>query len=84
MKMYRNRYPPEYHLENVKVPTYVYYSRGDAISNYMDVRRLIKKLGNVKNTHFIDDDQWNHGGFLLANSVKSEINDRIIKFCGDY
>lgn len=72
--------PPNYKLRNVKAPTFIYFSRGDAISNFMDVKKLIKRLPNVINAHFIDDDQWNHGGFLLANTVKEEINDRVIQY----
>lgn len=83
-KFYGKSKPPNYKLENVKVPTYIYYSRGDAISNFLDVKKLIKRLPNVVYTQFIDDDQWNHGGFLLANTVKEEINDKVIQFCNQY
>lgn len=83
-KKYGQFVPSSYKLRNVKVPTFIYYSRGDAISNFMDVRKLIKRLPNVVSANFIDDDQWNHGGFLLANTVKEEINDRVIQFCNKF
>lgn len=83
-KKYGRSTPPSYKLSNVKVPTFIYYSRGDAISNFRDVKKLIKLLPNVVKTQFIDDDQWNHGGFLLANTVKEEINDKVIQFCNKY
>lgn len=76
--------PPKYNLKSVKAPTFIYYSKGDAISSFLDVRKLIKRLPNVVYTQFIDDDQWNHGGFLLANTVKEVINDKVIRFCNKF
>lgn len=83
-KKYGQAIPPSYNLRNVQVPTFIYYSRGDAISNFIDVKKLIKRLPNVISAQFIDDDQWNHGGFLLANTVREEINDKVINFCNKF
>uniref|UniRef100_T1GBG6 Lipase n=1 Tax=Megaselia scalaris TaxID=36166 RepID=T1GBG6_MEGSC len=71
MMKYGSPSPPEYNLENVKVPVNLIYSDDDAVVSPTDVKRLLKRLPNVKSVKFIQNEGWQHFDFLWSLHVKS-------------
>lgn len=79
MMKYGSPSPPEYNLENVKVPVNLIYSDDDAVVSPTDVKRLLKRLPNVKSVKYIQNEGWQHFDFLWSLHVKKFINDEVLK-----
>lgn len=60
-EVYNSSTPPEYQLENVKVPVFLYCGGSDSLVNHKDVESLNKVLSNVKRFRFFEN--YNHFDF---------------------
>lgn len=59
---YKRITPPDYNLNNVKVPVAVYYSTDDWLAVKKDTERLLKLLPNVINNYIVPHKKFNHIG----------------------
>lgn len=75
MMRYGQLYPPDYDLNKVTAPSYLFYSTGDWHSSDKDIDILIGRLpsSTVKGKYLVDDEQWNHVDYIVAISAKSKI-----------
>ncbi|XP_017076756.1 lipase 3 [Drosophila eugracilis] len=81
-----NRFsPPDYPLENVRTlsPIHLYYSDDDGTIAPADVSTLASELPNSV-VHHIMERTWDHMDFILASSVKSMINEPVMKVISDF
>lgn len=71
--------PPGYKLENIKTGVNIFYSDDDTVVSPTDVKRLIKRLPNVKYTKFIQNEGWQHFDYIWGQNSKKFINDEILQ-----
>lgn len=69
LQMYNSQNPPEYDLDNVKVPTFLYSASEDLLTDPIDIKALQKRLPNVKQFHNIQD--WNHLDVMFGKNSRS-------------
>lgn len=76
MEKYGSPDPPEFDLENIEAPTFIYYSNGDSLSSDIDVEHLISILRPeaLAGTWYKDDMKWEHRDYGSANNLKEELN----------
>ncbi|KAK4872302.1 hypothetical protein RN001_016426 [Aquatica leii] len=77
--LYGSGYPPEYRLESITAPIYLYFSRNDFMSNETDVNRLKRRLPNVKRKILISDPDFNHIDYLYAKQAPKLLYRLLIK-----
>lgn len=75
---YRQLEPPDYCLENVMVPTSIYYAENDYIVSVEDIWKLIGRLKSVQAIYKLPLKRWNHFDFICGLGVKTLIFDKII------
>lgn len=61
LQLYNASEPPDYRLESVRVPVYIYYGGSDPLVNRRDVEDLSKVLPNVIRLRFFEN--YNHFDF---------------------
>lgn len=74
---YGQKEPPEYVLETITAPVYLYYSKNDIVNSEKDVLFLFKKLQNAKK-FLIDDPNFNHMDFLFAINAPTLVFERAL------
>lgn len=86
MEKYGTPEPPDFKLEKIEAPTFIYYSNGDPLSSEVDVEHLISILGpkTVVGTWYKDDMKWDHGDYGEAKNLKEELNDFAIANMNKY
>jgi len=67
--IYGSIHPPEYQLDKVTVPTYLFWSDNDWLANPKDVEKLKEKLGNLVADHEIPYEKFNHLDYMWAIDV---------------
>lgn len=75
---YRQLEPPEYYLENVLVPTSIYYAENDYIVSVEDTWKLIRRLKIVQAIYKLPLKRWNHFDFICGLGVRELIFDKIV------
>ncbi|XP_075145679.1 lipase 3-like [Haematobia irritans] len=78
-KLYGQPTPPEYKLENIIAPTYLYSSNNDALCTPKDVNTLVEKASNLAGHYLVPDLTFNHLDFVLAKHMKEMVNDQVMK-----
>lgn len=73
--------PPDYQLDKITSPVYIYYSEYDEISTAEDIRKLASKLPNLILNHLVTSPNWTHMDFVVGLDIKRQINDLIVQFC---
>ncbi|XP_063824708.1 lipase 3-like [Ostrinia nubilalis] len=76
--IYGSRIPPDYDLNLVTAPTYIYYSVNDASTNYKDVRILVDRLPNVKGSFLMDSPTFDHLDFIWGSGVRHRLYNKMI------
>ncbi|KAE8736782.1 hypothetical protein FOCC_FOCC017763 [Frankliniella occidentalis] len=71
--------PPEYPLDNVSLPVYVYYTENDVFTSTEDVKTLRDRLPNVKKYKRIFHDSFNHMDFTYARDARKLLYDDILR-----
>ena len=78
MKLYGSFDPPEYNLNNVKVPTKIFVGEGDMISTINNAQKLSTALPNSMGYHVVDRPRWNHIDFTFSMDSRRLVFDYII------
>lgn len=76
---YKRLTPPDYDLNNVKVPVAVYYGKNDWLANYEDTQRLLKVLPRVLNDYLIPVDEFSHGDFVCGMDTPRLLYNEVVK-----
>lgn len=80
MQKYGQPEPPAYKLERVKLrtPIELYYSDNDYLATLKDVRHLADIMGEQVSLNHVSLPKYNHFDFILAQNVKTVINDCVV------
>ncbi|KAL5276637.1 LIPA.2 family protein [Megaselia abdita] len=80
-KHYNENTPPKYRVENIRVPTYFYFSDNDYLASVADVKRLISEIpaSSVKGIHHVEDSTFTHIDFLWGLNVKDMVYKYVIE-----
>lgn len=76
---YKQFTPPDYNLQNVKVPVALYYSENDWLVTTKGIPTLIEKLPNVVKTYLVPHKEFNHIDFLWGTDAPILIYQEILK-----
>ncbi|XP_023246893.1 lipase 3-like isoform X2 [Copidosoma floridanum] len=83
LKKYGKPEPPSYNLSNIVAPVALFYGLGDSLVGSGDVIELSKKLKNVVALVEVPDPNFGHMDFIMAQDVKSLLNDRLLELVED-
>lgn len=78
-EIYGQSSPPDYNLENIKAPTYLYSSENDALCNPLDVNTLVSKATNLAGDYRVPDKTFNHLDFIVAKNMKEMVNEPVMQ-----
>ncbi|XP_013111658.2 lipase 3 [Stomoxys calcitrans] len=78
-KLYGQPTPPEYNLENIMAPTYLYSSNNDGLCNPKDVDTLASKAIHLAGHYHVPDPTFNHLDFIVAKHMREMVNDPVIE-----
>lgn len=76
-KAYNSSLPPDYKLDNVKAPIYLYSGSCDAIISERDVEHLNEVLPNVRKYRSFKN--FNHGDFVYGKNARSILYNEMVK-----
>lgn len=76
VQIYNSPDPPEYNLQNVTAPIYLYSASEDLLVDPKDVEKLKTLLPNVKYYENIKD--WNHMDVLLGKNARKVLYEKIL------
>ncbi|KAL4714508.1 hypothetical protein ACJJTC_017571 [Scirpophaga incertulas] len=76
---YGSRTPPRYDLSRITVPSYIFYTNNDVLVHPKDVGILIDSLSNVAGVHLVEEDDFDHVGFIWHSSAKSLVYDHVVE-----
>lgn len=77
IEKYNQTTPPDYVLSGITIPTSLFYSGNDWLSDRTDVEVLIEKLPNVKFMNYIQP--FNHWDYLYAEIASDTVYSNIVK-----
>lgn len=75
---YGTSQPPKYNLTKITVPTAIFYSNSDEVSNSTDVLFLHTKLRNVTELYRVPIKDFRHIDFIYSRFVRDVINEKVI------
>ncbi|XP_064551955.1 lipase 3 [Drosophila montana] len=79
-KDYGSKTPPEYDVEGMDVPIYLYYSDNDYFASLIDVDKLRYTMNpdSLKRAYRLPEAKWNHLDFLWGLNVKEILYDTVL------
>lgn len=83
-KHYQQASPPEFKLENVKVPTGLFWGKNDFLANPTDIAHLAPQLPNLKQNNAVDWDKFNHMDFVWATQAYELVYKQVMDFISKY
>lgn len=80
-KEYGSKTPPDYDVEGIDVPVYLYYSDNDYFASLIDVDKLryVMNPDSLKSAYRLPEPKWNHLDFLWGMNVKEILYDRVLE-----
>ncbi|XP_053613957.1 lipase 3-like [Plodia interpunctella] len=70
--------PPDYSVDKVTAPVYVFHGENDWLSTLADVKIMINKISNFKELYTVPWKTFNHMDYLYANDAKTLVHDKIL------
>ncbi|KAJ8676398.1 hypothetical protein QAD02_012185 [Eretmocerus hayati] len=77
---YNQTEPPEYKIENVKIPVAIYYAHNDLLADYKDIEFLARKLPNVPVLREIPAEKFTHISFLYAFDAPTLVYEPLLRY----
>lgn len=78
-KIYGQVSPPDYKMDNIKAPTYLYSSYNDALCDSKDVNTLVANMPNLAGDYRVPEESFNHLDFVVAKNLKELVNEPVIR-----
>ncbi|XP_017784823.1 PREDICTED: lysosomal acid lipase/cholesteryl ester hydrolase-like, partial [Nicrophorus vespilloides] len=78
IRIYGKAIPPDYEINQVRVPTAIYYAYYDWLNSREDIAIVVKELPNIVDDYLIPQKVFNHFDFLWARNIKELLYNRII------
>lgn len=75
--------PPNYPYEKITTPIFLFYSKGDWMSNNADVEQFCAKLSNCDEI-LVNKASWNHLDYTYGINVKRLVYDKLISLLSRY
>ncbi|XP_073841152.1 lipase 3-like [Musca autumnalis] len=79
MELYGQSTPPDYNLENIIAPTYLYSSNNDGLCGPKDVDTLVSKAKYLAGDYRVPDQTFNHLDFIVAKNMREMVNDPVMR-----
>lgn len=79
LNKYQRFSPPDYDLDKVTAPGYLFYSTNDWISSPVDVDRLYSQLKNVLGKILIPKDSFSHPDFVFGISAADLVYNKVLQ-----
>ncbi|XP_055853570.1 lipase 3-like [Episyrphus balteatus] len=78
---YGSTKPPEYPIEEIDVPIFLYYSDNDYLSSVVDVHRLMRTLKEttLRRAYRVQHPKWNHLDHIWGMNIKEYLHDAIME-----
>ncbi|CAG9839250.1 unnamed protein product [Diabrotica balteata] len=77
-QLYNQSHPLPYDLSKISAPVVLIYSHNDWLTHKLDVNRLSRELGNIKEIYLVPDSNWNHLDFIFANDSPKIIYKKVV------
>ncbi|XP_017784822.1 PREDICTED: lipase 3-like [Nicrophorus vespilloides] len=84
IRIYGKALPPDYEINQILVPTAMYYANCDWLVSREDVAIAKKQLPNIIDDYLIPMEIFNHFDFLWAGNIKEVLLNRILKLIDSY
>ncbi|XP_058986525.1 lipase 3-like [Musca domestica] len=78
-EVYGQPIAPDYNLDNIVAPTYLYSSNNDGLCGPKDVNTLVSKIKNLAGDYRVPDLTFNHLDFVVAKNMRRMVNEPVIK-----
>ncbi|XP_061401977.1 lipase 3-like [Musca vetustissima] len=78
-QIYGQPTPPDYNLDNIVAPTYLYSSTNDGLCNPKDVDTLVSKVKNLAGDYRVPDQTFNHLDFIVAKNMREMVNEPVMR-----
>ncbi|XP_073819720.1 lipase 3-like [Musca autumnalis] len=79
MEVYGQPTAPDYNLDNIIAPTYLYSSTNDGLCNPKDVDTLVSKIKNLAGDYRVPEQSFNHLDFIVANNMREMVNEPVMR-----
>ena len=81
MKRYGTAAPPTYDLENISVPTALFFAQNDWLAGFQDVKKLYMNLPKISQMGIfkVPFDSFNHVDFLWGLQAPELVYDQLIR-----
>ncbi|KOC67730.1 Lipase 3 [Habropoda laboriosa] len=77
LNKYGKSQPPDYHLDNIKIPVYLYYSSNDVMVHTEDLHKLYKLLPNAQK-FLVPFLLFSHLDFLFGKHVDTWVYNKVL------
>ncbi|XP_045465370.1 lipase 1-like isoform X2 [Harmonia axyridis] len=71
--------PPDYPVENIKIPVTIYYGYGDTVAFAGDQEDMCRRLRNCTK-YMMPNPKWNHLDFLLSKNMEKELFEPLMEY----
>ena len=78
MEHYGSEIPPDYNLDNVKTPVYLWAADADSLASEQDIYTLSQRLPNVISYEIVDIPGFTHLDFATAIDADKAVYSKII------
>lgn len=76
--------PPNFNLSRITAPISIHFSTNDALTDPIDVNRLISQLNSLHFVQEINEIVFNHIDFLWGKNTARIVYSRILNFFNKY
>ncbi|KAL3273104.1 hypothetical protein HHI36_014558 [Cryptolaemus montrouzieri] len=84
MEVYGQPEPPDYPVENISVPTAMYYSLADNLAFAKDIEDICDTIQNCIRKFLMPNKKWTHMDFLASKNLEHELNEPLLEFIQEF
>lgn len=78
LELYGSIIPPDYPVEKITIPMYIYYSDADWLGTTADITNFVSHLSQPAEMIKVAFDKFSHLDFYFAKDVKKLVYDNIL------
>ncbi|XP_067128716.1 gastric triacylglycerol lipase-like [Centruroides vittatus] len=79
MKKYKRTIPPEYNVENIQTPVWIFYGLNDYLADSVDVNLLCPKLKTVAKCNLVSLATWAHFDFVIGKDASVYVYEKVVR-----